>query len=205
MIKNVNKYFEKPKENNAVEVQQLPPGYVMGPKGRLIKVGGKIYNQLIRDQIMEPVPEQPEQPEPKKKPSKNVVKECKNNQQAMHAKYQLMKEAPLSNGQIYAIANDKKTVMTRKKKSKQPSIGDMTGLVAKATANVHKKLEGKYDSDDDLEADEKTELFKQMIMQEMINLQNRNNKKISVNNITNDDEESEYEEDENDTSSDCED
>ena len=48
MIKNINKANVQ-----EVQVQALPKGYVMGEKNKLIKVGGKKYNELLKAGVVE--------------------------------------------------------------------------------------------------------------------------------------------------------
>jgi len=166
MIKNIKKEVQN------IQVESMPPGYVKNPvSGKLIKVGGKQYNKLLQEGAVEHI----EHVKPKvNKP--NVVAEYKTNGQALQSKYKLQNDTPEPQGQIYAIGNDKKTLMLRKKKSKSMTVPDMTDLVSRAVARVHKKLEG-YEQDNIEDNEETRQFFKQLIEQELVLLQSKPNNK----------------------------
>mgnify|MGYP003423028197 CR=1 FL=1 len=177
-------------QTNNVTIETLPQGYVRNPNsGKLVKVGGKMYNKLMMEGTVDHVPVPPT---PKAK-NPNIVAECKNSILAKGMKTKLQQEQPLPDNQVYAITNDQKRVIVRQKKPKSLKVPDMTDMVSRAVSRVHKKLAG-HDADLD-DTDENRELFKQMIEQELILLQRPKNN-IPSNNIKDDEtEESESDED----------
>lgn len=183
MIKHSKKTPEI--QTNNVQIETLPPGYCKNPNtGKLVKVGGKMYNKLLQQGNVDHVAV-PETPKPK---NPNIVAECKNNIQAKGAKTKLQQEHPLPEHQVYAVTNDQKRVMIRQKKSKAMKIPEMTDLVSRAVSRVHKKLAGHADDLED--TDENRALFKQMIEQELLLLQKNN---IKTNIIKDDESETESE------------
>lgn len=140
---------------NKVEIETIPEGYVKNPEtGKLIKIGGKLYNQLLQGQ----------QPNTQSK----IISNHQSHNEALKQKHKLQQEAPLENNQIYAIGNDRKKVLIKNKKSKSMKIDDMSDLVATACDRVHKKLINQYNEDEIEDNNENRKLFKQMIKQELV-------------------------------------
>lgn len=173
MIKHSQKTPEI--QTNNVTIETLPQGYVRNPNtGKLLKVGGKMYNKLMLQGTVDKV-DIPPTPKPV---NPNIVAECKNSVQAKGMKTKLQQEHPLPENQVYAVTNDQKRVMIRQKKPKSLKVPDMTDLVSRAVSRVHKKLSGQTEDLDDTE--ENRQIFKQMIEQELLLLQQKNNMSSNI-------------------------
>ena len=132
------------KEQQELQIQQLPPGFVLNPNtNKLIRVGSAKYNELLRQSEVEDIPK------PIKKNSK-IISSHKTPTEALKQKLNLERE-PTPFNKVYSISNNRKHVLLKDKKRKSLTINDMTGMITKATANVNKKLSGKFDDDENIE------------------------------------------------------
>jgi hypothetical protein len=88
-------------------------------------------------------------------------------------KNMLERDQPLTDGQFYSISNNKKQVLIKNKRSSTIKPDEMACMMSDAINRVHAKLEGKYD-ENQVYDDEHTQLFKQMILQELANIKPKN-------------------------------
>lgn len=154
-------------QKSEVQIQQLPSGYVLNPtSGKLIKVNGKQYNQLLRNNMIEQPEDYQPEPQPRQKSSKIVSEGFKSQSEAYKHKERLQQNTPAPDGKIYSISNNKKQVLLKNKKSKSLDIGTLTEQMSRAVLNVNKKLS--QNDDLDVEDENNVELFKSMINQELL-------------------------------------
>lgn len=152
-----------------VTIQTLPAGYCINQQtGKLIKIGSKKYNELLKSNLIEAPTEPIDIPKPK---GKNIVAETTSRHKALLMKKQLQEANPVD-GKVYAISNDQNKVVLRNKKSPSVKPQQMIDLVSQSVYNVNKKLAGKDVDEDD---QEQLEMIKQLLAQEMIALKKRNN------------------------------
>lgn len=157
------------KEQQELQIQQLPPGFVLNPNtNKLIRVGSAKYNELLRQCEVEDIPK------PIKKNSK-IISSHKTPTEALKQKLNLERE-PTPINKVYSISNNRKHVLLKDKKRKSLTINDMTGMITKATANVNKKLSGKFDDDENIEDIQHQKFFRGLIEQELLLISQQKNK-----------------------------
>lgn len=152
-------------KNNKVEVDDIPNGYIKNPvSGKIIKVGGKLYNQMLKNQEVDQ--------------TSKIVAECKSHNEAKIKKSKLQFEQPLPDNKVYSIGNDRKKVLVKQKKSQNLKLPDMTKMISVAVDRVHKKLQNQYENVAEIEEDESSiQMFQQMIEQELILMQHEKTQK----------------------------
>ncbi len=179
-----------------VQVESLPPGYVINPvSGRLISVKSRQYQQLLNNNVLD-VNSNPEPVKVKQtfKP-KTVVADCTSKHKALIKKHELQESNPAPQNKIYALTSSGNKVVLRNKKSKSMKPDQMADIMSQAFANVQKKLQNEYDSEEEIDMQQK-DYFKSLILQEIANIKSKNNRRIAKKTV----QESETESDQTESS-----
>ena len=162
-----------------------PSQVVINPSTqRPVKVGSRVYNNLVKQNLIDTTNVAPIPP----KQSKNFVAPISSKRDGYKLKKRLEVEKPLESNQVYAISNDNKKIVTRNKKSEPLKVENVIKSLSKASLSVNEQLMKNPEFLQKLytnQIDEDTKNnIQNLILQEMVN---RTNKKFNVKqNISND-------------------
>lgn len=155
-----------------------PSQVVINPSTqRPVKVGSRVYNNLVKQNLIDTTNIPPTPP----KQSKNFVAQVNSKREGYKLKKRLEVEKPLESNQVYALSNDNKKIVTRNKKSEPLKVENVIKSLSKASLTVNEQLmknpeflQKLYTNniDDNTKND-----IQNMILQEMVN---RTNKKFNV-------------------------